>query len=256
MLKSTIFAVVLAVVALAVVSPAMANEIWTGAVSTDWGVGGNWSNGMVPDGSMAAQIDGGTANTPVIDSGSYEALYLFGGTDVLITTGGSLNARKSQIYNGGVTVSGTGVYHTGTYGFEAAGGWELNVVGSKCTVDVAANWIIKWSGTGKLTMTPDADGVTTIYVAGNATLQGELVLDVTGYTPAVGDELLVMSVTGTLTTTTFTDFTVVGGNASDWKMVNTDGVGGTVVAQYVPEPATMTLLGLGGLGVLIRRRRK
>lgn len=35
----------------------------------------------------------------------------------------------------------------------------------------------------------------------------------------------------------------------------TNGIWGNVNMEYVPEPATMTLLGLGSIGLLIRRRR-
>ena len=41
----------------------------------------------------------------------------------------------------------------------------------------------------------------------------------------------------------------VGNNGTAWK-------GGVAGFQVVPEPATMVLLGLGGVGVLLRRRRR
>lgn len=258
----TILLAVLAVVALS--APAFGNEIWTGDVSEDWGDPNNWSNGMVPGAADAAQIDGFTALDPLITADAGTVSYLFGGMGVRITSGGVLTAKKSQLYNagnavnpGGVTVSGTGIYHTGTWGFEGAGDWGLTVVGSNCTVDVAGNWIIKWSGAGTLRVKPDNDGskLSTITVAGDATLAGGLVLDASGYAEVLNAEIVIMSVVGTLDTTLFTDFTVVGGKTSDWQLTRTDGVGGSIVAKVVPEPMTLTLLGVGLVGVILRRKR-
>jgi len=51
-------------------------------------------------------------------------------------------------------------------------------------------------------------------------------------------------------------FTVVVGGSGTLTISANDGGGGFGGFQLTPEPATMALLGLGGLGVLLRRKRK
>ena len=56
---------------------------------------------------------------------------------------------------------------------------------------------------------------------------------------------------------------LLGGNATITLMGGRSGANGDTFLMYdnvrfdgVPEPATMTMLGLGAIGVLVRRRRK
>lgn len=75
--------------------PARAQEDWTGASSSDWNDGGNWTDGSVPDGSQDVNIDGTLPNPAVIGAGapaSAQNVYigLLGSGALAISAGGSL----------------------------------------------------------------------------------------------------------------------------------------------------------------------
>jgi hypothetical protein len=75
--------------------------IWTGAVSTDWNVQGNWLYGVIPCSTTSATIPGGLTNYPLLNtgSGSVYSIILQSGSSVTIT-GGKLQVA-GNIYNDG-----------------------------------------------------------------------------------------------------------------------------------------------------------
>ena len=116
----------------------------------------------------------------------------------------------------------------------------------------------------------DSNGnVPTVEVSGDATLSGVLRLEYTGYTPTPGTVIDVLTAGGTLTyknhTMTYDDDgdgdtpeiplpdLVLSADDPNW-VLGDDGAG-TLQLTYVPEPATLVLLGLGGCLVLLRRKK-
>ena len=89
-----------------------------------------------------------------------------------------------------------------------------------------------------------------IQVGTDATLRGTLTIDDSNYAPTIGDKVTVLTAGGTLDTTG-----LVSGNPA-WQINTYTGGSGTLEVEYTPEPATMVLLSLGGIGVLFRRRGK
>ena len=75
--------------------------IWTGAVSTDWNIQGNWLYGVVPCSTTSGIIPGGLTNYPLLNtgSGSIYSIILQPGSLVTIT-GGKLQVA-GNIYNNG-----------------------------------------------------------------------------------------------------------------------------------------------------------
>jgi PKD repeat protein len=80
---------------------------WTGAVSSDWNVAGNWSNGTVPTSTTAVIIPQSATNWP-----AYSSDYTVGSTsgNLTLSTGGQMTISGSLIINSGYTLAfnGTG----------------------------------------------------------------------------------------------------------------------------------------------------
>lgn len=71
---------------------------WTGALSTDWNVGGNWDSGMIPTPSDDVIILGTQVN-PVIKNGTNafaKSVLVEGFVELLIESGGTLNIDDSN----------------------------------------------------------------------------------------------------------------------------------------------------------------
>jgi hypothetical protein len=105
--------------AILVVNPA---GQWTGSVSTDWAVAGNWCTGTVPTSSTNVVIATTAARMPTISSSvSCNSLTLNTGTTLTITGAGTLNIAGTLTNNGTVTNTGT-VNFNGTSGVQTFSG--------------------------------------------------------------------------------------------------------------------------------------
>ena len=94
---------------------------WTGAISTDWNVAGNWSCGFVPYPTTHAEIPG-VANHPVLSSGStgtVNNLTIDAGTSLTITgnelqiAGNITNNGSFTATNGTITLNGSSAQSVG-----------------------------------------------------------------------------------------------------------------------------------------------
>jgi hypothetical protein len=87
----------------------ISNNTWTGAVSTNWYVTGNWSNTAVPTSTTNAIIPTGLTNYPLINTSTATA------ANITIQTGASVtvSAATLQIY-GAISNSGTFTATNGT----------------------------------------------------------------------------------------------------------------------------------------------
>ncbi len=142
--------------------PLSAATTWTGAVSTDWGNSGNWTNG-VPTRSVNAVIPGTPlgGRFPVISSGSYQTRSLTIDVNGEISqTGGTLEVNRNFTVNAGATftlVDGTLLFNryftletNGT--FIQRGG--SNVVNRKLKINQGASYTLT---AGDLTVTDILD---------------------------------------------------------------------------------------------------
>ncbi len=118
---------------------------------------------------------------------------------------------------------------------------------------------------GTLWVEIDAGGVDTINVTGKNSAGGVALFESGGIVDmeiAGGVSLENGDYFDLLTAVSLTDFdgvvsvlpTLAGTDSVNWTLSFEGGT--TLRATYVPEPATLALLGLGGIGVLLRRRRK
>ncbi|HLG45783.1 MAG TPA: autotransporter domain-containing protein [Reyranella sp.] len=83
------------VLAVATLSPAGAQSIWTGNTSSDWFIGGNWQSGTVPTPGSSAFIDTIAPNPTAVNGPGAQAL------DVVV--GGSIAGKLTIGSNGTVT---------------------------------------------------------------------------------------------------------------------------------------------------------
>ncbi|MCF6360599.1 MAG: T9SS type A sorting domain-containing protein [Cyclobacteriaceae bacterium] len=186
-----------------IIWPVLSFTNWTGAISSDWSVAGNWDNG-VPSNVLDAII-GLQTNNPIINSvsgnGAAKSVTLTNGIltlddgndlnsvgDVVIgqgTANGILavaNASSDVIISGGLTIGGNGIYIPGggTFIFNAAGGTVTirpnNSSLNNITFTGAATYLV--SGT-----TIDIDGDINI-------TNGTYSFSTNNYTATVGGDIL------------------------------------------------------------------
>lgn len=167
-------------------------KTWTGAVSTDWNVAGNWTPNGVPTAADSVTIPN-TANQPVIHTGAYSVngLSILSGTLVSMDTAvltvlggyGDAGGILDPSANSSVVLAGAGKTFSGQLGATLTivqGSYTLNgsiqssnleVVGSFTLAGHFASVIGSFltAGTGTVTMTNAAD---TLNVQGNVAFGG------------------------------------------------------------------------------------
>jgi T5SS/PEP-CTERM-associated repeat protein len=205
--------------------------------------------------STATVTGGSTWTTTELDVGGVATP---GGTATLNINNGQASASASNIT----------IYHAGTVSLEGKAtvtignsSKALDVKGGKLNVSHLNNTI-----TGNLTLESATDGGTTynpvtaftlgdvedygqLNVSGTAALAGTLNVSLgSGFSLSTGQTLTILTATGGLNGTTFATTNLPTGLAVSYTATS-------VVLTAVPEPATLGLLGMGGLLALRRRRR-
>ncbi len=231
---------------------------WNGAYSSTHELhGGTFKISYASAAHWLMDGDGGNTMTCAFtqDGGTYSNV---GKMEIAV---GSLNDSTAiyTISDGTASVDVLSIMRKGAGGSGASGTGTgiLNVVGSKSTITIGT-YLQANPGAGLdaiLECEIDAGGITTIIVTGTATFEAGCLLDMeiaSGVTLTPGQPFDLMTapdggITGlpTLKAEDVGTWTVAVVSGSD-----------ILRATYVPEPATLTLLGLGGLGVLIRRKRR
>ena len=206
----------------------------------DWIVGQNSSNNQVTltagdaadvtETGMAVYVgqnNGSNANTLVIDGDlTANAVYVGNGANTgnILTGSGTITG---DVTNEGIIAPGNSPGTLSVDGNVGGNGDYLMEIASAGSYDQLA-----------VTGAMDFDGS---------------VIDVNllgGYTPGIGDTFTLFS--GTLSGTYSFDFADAGGAAA-WDTSNFLTTG---AITSIPEPATMSLLGAGAIGLLVRRKRK
>ena len=175
------------------------------------------------------------------------------------------------ISGGSIDVDGSlklGIWHRDDHRYSGTGFFTIdNNAGTVGTISCGGYF---QSPKSKLKLILDNSGnIPTIQVDGDATLSGTLRLEYTGYTPSLNDTIDVLTATGTLT---YKDHTMTYDDDGDdgtpeiplpdlvldvddpYWVLGDDGAG-TLQLTYIPEPATLVLLGLGGCLALLRRKK-
>jgi hypothetical protein len=217
---------------------------------------GNTTNGTL-------NITGGTLTT----TGNADIGFNNGATGTLNMSGGTLNVGTNLRigHNGGAdgiaTVSGGDINVTSslTLGNNSASAGDLTIVGDLATIDVGLNMTVAINGTSTLTFELGATGVSTIDVVNGFNIvagagSADLIIDGSNYTGGGGPiDLVTFGSTSddenSWNLITFQNF------APHYSNFSIEFDADSMYLSFVPEPSSTALLGLGGLALMLRRKR-
>ena len=165
-----------------------------------------------------------------------------GTTGIATVSGGTINLSDDLVLgNGTSTTSG-----------------ELTIVGDSATINVGDNMTIAVNGTAELTFELGATGVSTIDVTNIFDINSGADLFIDGLNYTGGYNTVIDLVTfGSLGDSTWDSITIdnfLKPGGGEWTTsINFDG--DSMYLSVVPEPSSTALLGLGGLALMLRRKR-
>ena len=170
-------------------------------------------------------------------------------------TVGSSSAATSRSTH---TISSGDVSLTGNYGANSLG--DVIVTGSMVAISAANINFNETNGVGStLTFSFDSAGIGSFTTAGAFSASGSSLLEINaaGYTPVVGNTFTLIDAAGGYTAFDTNNITVngFGTEGADYTLTQDLAGSGDLVLTVVPEPSSTALLGLGSLGLLLRRRR-
>lgn len=244
--------------------------IWTGGTSTEWTVGSNWNTGSKPSSGDDVTLEAQT-NDPVVSSAEQlRALNMGGaatgsgaGPTLTITNGGSLlfGARGPNIYEGTITVQAGASFSSAWEFFLGGplGGFEtrttLNISG-----DVAqpANPHQVRLGNGSAA----GIGQATVNLNDGTFYVNDLIFNKNTVTNGGNPDSHIFITAGELRLPDSFEYDY----DFDWADDEIQAVAGRslvkrveggylFVTAEIPEPAALSLIALGGLALLLRRRR-
>ncbi len=96
--------------------------VWTGTISTDWNLPGNWSCGFIPDNTTPVQIPN-VANKPILSAGATGAA-----NNVLIDIGSSLTLTGNRLQISG-SITNNGIFNS-TDGTVELNGSQAQTIGT------------------------------------------------------------------------------------------------------------------------------
>ncbi|MCK4624760.1 MAG: PEP-CTERM sorting domain-containing protein, partial [Phycisphaerae bacterium] len=127
----------------------------------------------------------------------------------------------------------------------------FEVKGDNAGITLTTTYEQRSLGTLKAVVEDSSGSFSTIAVTGKATFAGKLVVDDMTGGPASGTYTIM---TYGSRDGTYAEADVTLPDNWEWEMTGSDTTAGALTVT-VPEPATLALLGVGLVGVLLRRRR-